>query len=41
MSSSENGRPIIEMTGRAREALLAHVGGEGKARYLRIHVGRG
>lgn len=42
MSAPATIRPVIEITARAREALLAHVDAPGgKARYLRIHVGRG
>lgn len=32
---------LITMDPRAREALLGLVGAGGKARYVRIHVGRG
>lgn len=38
---TEDGGQIITMEPRARDALLGLVGGEGKARYVRIHVGRG
>lgn len=45
MSTLHDERPAIEITGRARDALLAHLRGDGEAdgkrRYVRIHVGRG
>jgi hypothetical protein len=41
MSDPQRASPIVEVTPRAREALLGFVAADGKARHVRIHVGRG
>jgi hypothetical protein len=33
--------PIVEISARARDALLGFVAADGNARHVRIHVGRG
>jgi hypothetical protein len=41
MSDDTVQRRDIEISAKAREALLGFVDRDGKARYVRIHVGRG
>jgi hypothetical protein len=41
MNEPSGERPIVEVSPRAREALLGFVAADGKARHVRIHVGRG
>jgi len=41
MSEPNRASPRVEVSARAREALLGFVAADAKARHVRIHVGRG